>query len=311
MDNDIIYQSSSATPLGVNFPALSPFSAMTHQELARIISPPSFPQVESGSNLGLRWIATGIITSTDHGTYKLFLCQRKGLAMWVPTGEWFYSNQTNIANQTIAQYAEKHLKAKNRPKPYDRPIGGFRIPRIRKDVTVQTPDDGCRHNMGISMETNPKTIRAEQLLEQKEKKKQVKNDLPSLHPPPFLQSNNPVVKQKSSQLKNKSPKTETPKTNRRWLAFKAKKKAAKEAAKTSVSAPPPHADVQTSEKAKVSSQTQIEPEQQQPLVAGTIPSAQGDPLAVFSTANGSTISFGDFQPLFIDDIDELNLLEDI
>lgn len=143
MDHDIIFESASAIPTpGVNFPALVPFSAMTHRELAQIVTPASFSQMEPSSTLGLRWAATGVVVSTDHGTYKLYLCQRRGLAMWVPSGEWFYTNQAPPANQSIAQYAERHSKTKIRPKPYDRPERriqkGFEQRALRKSLKIET-----------------------------------------------------------------------------------------------------------------------------------------------------------------------------
>ena len=86
-----------------------------------MVNPFSFPEVGPNTSTGLQWTATNVTAPTDHGTYKLFLCPRRGLAMWVPSGDWFVSNQIPQANQTIAQLAEKRSKAKVRPKPYDRP----------------------------------------------------------------------------------------------------------------------------------------------------------------------------------------------
>ena len=133
MDNDVVFQSSSSSSgSGVNFKALTPFSAMTHRELAQIIAPTSFPEVEPNSDNGLRWIASNVTTFSDHGNYKLYLCQRRGLAMWVPCGDWFYTNQTPQASQTIAQYAERRSKANRiRQKPYDRPEGSNLSNRIQ------------------------------------------------------------------------------------------------------------------------------------------------------------------------------------
>lgn len=225
--------------------------------------------------------------------------------MWVPSGEWFYTNQAPPANQSIAQYAERHSKTKIRPKPYDRPEGSFRIPRIQKGIPKSLPEDGDRRNLGISMEANPKRIRAEGLKEVPKNR-----DLPSLEPPPplHLPSSSSVVAKQGPSLvmnkKKKSPRKEI-KKNERWLAFKAKKKAAKVAEKSSASGPPLPPQVV---------QVPLEPQPRAPaspqqLHINIDNTEQGDPFASFSTANGSVISFGDFQPFLLGDTEELELLD--
>jgi hypothetical protein len=132
-----------------------------------------------------------------------------------------------------------------------------------------------------------------------------------------------VAGHKSSSVTKKinSKKTD------RWLAFKERKKAAKLTAQNSSSAPPqPPPPTATTDQSpevvrSVSSELQVEhppssPQQQQQhpqsgdIAAALDGATTGQLPVVYYTANGSSISFGDFQPADLDgiDIDELMLL---
>ena len=347
MDNDVVFQSSSSSSgSGVNFKALTPFSAMTHRELAQIIAPTSFPEVEPNSDNGLRWIASNVTTFSDHGNYKLYLCQRRGLAMWVPCGDWFYTNQTPQASQTIAQYAERRSKANRiRQKPYDRPEGSnlsnripnIRIPRVRVDALASMPEDGARRS--IDIEPDLVQIRAEerrQERQQQQSRAQVNHNLLPLRTPPPPASSSSIADRPSTSAEagltskvgvRKPPsKKKSPSKGARWLAFKEKKKAAKIATFSKSPVVPPRPPSLTSPPEMVRSlvpELQAEaphtsPQQQQQLhepgdASVTSDGAQVILPSVLTTANGSSISFDDIQPIDLDgiDLDELMALEDI
>ena len=110
--------------------ALVPFSARLPQDQAQLVDPPSFSDLDSNSAIGLRWAATSVVTRTTQGNFKLYLCSRKDLAMWVPISDWFYSNVASQAPQSIAEFARttnSHLSMRttrnhHRATPYDRPV---------------------------------------------------------------------------------------------------------------------------------------------------------------------------------------------
>jgi hypothetical protein len=85
--------------------ALVPFSARLQQDLALLVGPPSFVEADFNSPQGLRWEGTSVTTRNSQGNFKLYLCRRRGLAIWIPYGEWFTSNQTPTAAQTIGELA--------------------------------------------------------------------------------------------------------------------------------------------------------------------------------------------------------------
>ena len=69
--------------------------------------------------------------------------------MWVPCGDWFYTNQTPQASQTIAQYAERRSKANRiRQKPYDRPEGSNLSSDITLTICHHPQDKTCERGFG-------------------------------------------------------------------------------------------------------------------------------------------------------------------
>jgi hypothetical protein len=61
--------------------ALVPFFARIAQDRAQLFKPPSFEEAEYSSPHGLRWAATAVVVRNNQGAYKLYLCERRGLAM--------------------------------------------------------------------------------------------------------------------------------------------------------------------------------------------------------------------------------------
>lgn len=289
---------------------------MTHRELAQIITPYSFSDVESNSSVGLRWVATNVVTYTDHGTYKLYLCHKRGLAIWIPTGDWFQSNQIPTAKQTIAQYAERRSKDKFRPRPYDRP-GPVQVPHIQTEKSNQTHKDS-RRNTDIALEPDLIKIRAEE--RRQTRLKMQRNTLPTTTT--SKSDNRPSASTKddrtNSMAEQKSPQARKPASivkknnNERWLAYKARRMAARIAAQRTLPVPQkPLEAVKGSFAQVVKPPTSLQQQQNSTdEISVLIDSGRIDgTLNVFSTANGSTISFGDFQPDGLD-IDDLDLLED-
>jgi hypothetical protein len=104
--------------------ALVPFSARKAHEEAQIFNPASFTEVDYKSTVGLRWAATTLVVRNDHGSHKLYMCQRKDLAMWVPCGDWFYSNQSPPATKSIADYVQERFRPTNRSSTDQTSVGG-------------------------------------------------------------------------------------------------------------------------------------------------------------------------------------------
>lgn len=125
-------QMLTTTNFGVSFQALVPFSAMVSKEIAQLVTPPKFSEIESSSPSGLHWIATNVVVSNEYGAFKLYLCQRKGMAMWVPCGDWFTSNQLQTGAQPIGVFAERRSKVRARPKPYERPDQALYLRPLRR-----------------------------------------------------------------------------------------------------------------------------------------------------------------------------------
>lgn len=263
--------------------------------------------------------------------------------MWVPCGEYFYTNQAPVVNQTIAQFAERRSKYRTRPKPYERPEGPnrvptSRIPHVQVEGAMSVPEDGRRRNMDI--DPNRVQIRAEERRDERQQHRQKQVNLLSLSPPPpphppptatDASSSVGVPKPSSNSNSKNKKKNRHSNKNARWLAFKERKKAAKNAAQ--IALPPPRApppplsssssSVPTPDVARKSASEQLNA----PLPPLGSPSPQAKPgdtdLAsdevtnllhgVFSTANGSSITFDGIKPLDLDeiDIDELLPFEEI
>lgn len=169
MDNDIIVEKTlDKHEIGANFQALVPFPATTQQEIAQLVSPPCFSQVECDSTMGLRWTATSVVVRNNHGSFKLYLCQRRNLAMWIPSGDWFYSNQSPQTGQSIADFARQSNKIRTdrssrycRPTPYDKPNSAVRKSNNPNQAAKGDLHTGGLHT-GTSLEPDLIQIRAEE-----------------------------------------------------------------------------------------------------------------------------------------------------
>jgi hypothetical protein len=91
--------------------ALVPFPARTEENDAQLFNSSSLKEVDYNSTLGLHWTATSLVVRNNHGSYKLYMCSTKDLAIWIPCGEWFYSNQTPAAAQSIADYVHATFRS--------------------------------------------------------------------------------------------------------------------------------------------------------------------------------------------------------
>ena len=344
MDNEIIFTSStSGSAIGANFIALSPFSAMANQELAKLFAPASFPEVESNSSgAGLRWAATGVVVHGSHGTYKLYLCQRKGLAMWVPSGDWFYTNQPPSVNQSIAEFAERTGKIRaersarfSRSKPYDMSVGTIRKSHVNKDTPNQVPNTRIKRVSGTAPESDQNLIRTETRRRVPPMSKEKQLNTPTPPPQRTTTDDRPSTSAEagltqrvsgSGQSSNgkRSPKKRSPKQIEKWLAFKAKKKAIRITAlrsvphlhptgppqqKTPIEMPPEvtRSSILSSGGMTAMSppQLQIDESRSSPTLSEIAGKILGEPPGAFmvSTTNGSTITFGDFPSVDIDQID--------
>jgi hypothetical protein len=90
----------------VSIQALVPFSARLPQDQVQSVAPSSFDEADFGSHIVLLWEATTVIARNSHGNYKLYLCPILELGIWVPMGDWFFSNRLPASVQCIADYAK-------------------------------------------------------------------------------------------------------------------------------------------------------------------------------------------------------------
>jgi hypothetical protein len=91
--------------IGAPIRPLVPFSARLPQDEAHLVAPSSFIEADYSSSIGFRWVATSLVARDSHGTYKLYLCARSNLGIWVPVSDYFYNNHSPTANQSVADYA--------------------------------------------------------------------------------------------------------------------------------------------------------------------------------------------------------------
>ena len=87
--------------------AMVPFSSQIQEDQALLVGSSSFAEANYGSPQGMKWEATSVVTRTSHGNYKLYICHRRGLTMWIPYGDWFISNQSTSGIQSIGELARK------------------------------------------------------------------------------------------------------------------------------------------------------------------------------------------------------------
>ena len=194
--------------------------------------------------------------------------------------------------------------------------------------------DGVNRNSSTTLEPDLIQIRAEE----RRKERLNRPSIPSLPPPRTTTDCRPSTSAKAgltqrvqgerlSSIKKKKPKVLSPKKIEKWNDFKANKKASKKAAKrspplanlpkrqTPIDQPP---EVVRSAPASPDAQTPVSPRKQihveppsSPTLSDFADTLLDRPQGAFSvsTTNGSTITFGDFLPIDIDQIDIDNLLD--
>lgn len=306
MDNssDVIFEPpSSSISFGVlNFPALIPFPATTNSSLAQLVTPLNFPSIDSKLTEGLRWDSTNVNVSNDHGSYKLYVCQRKGLAVWVPYGDCFYSNlpQASI-EQTIGQYAERRSKQRPRYRPYGRPEGPVRISsNIRKDIPDPVLEEGRQCT------TDKKSILAKEQDKghhQGRAERSVTASSSAAPPPhPSNIDQTPTSSTRSSSTRSSKKKTKGL-DNDRWKAFKKRKQEMRKALR--IRDLPPHPPISTDSSLNQS----LEVTRQEPPSSNLDYPSQAEIVLnreeVERLLDESALAFGDFSPINLDEINEL------
>jgi hypothetical protein len=83
MDTDIeeILAEPGSNGTNVHIRALVSFSAQTARDFAQVFSSTTFPATDPISATGVRWEATIVSVTNAHGSYRLFICGDRDLAM--------------------------------------------------------------------------------------------------------------------------------------------------------------------------------------------------------------------------------------
>jgi hypothetical protein len=160
--------------------ALVPFSARLQQDVAVLFRPPSFPEVDVNTPVGLRWVATSVVTRNSQGIFKLYMCNKNELAVWIPCGDSFVSNQSIAKKQSIAEFARNSTKFarsnrdhKRKGDLYDRKEGP-----VRPSQSNWKPAD----NQSDKDQIDLIRLRAEERREIRLKQEKVKNQKNDLKP---------------------------------------------------------------------------------------------------------------------------------